>query len=137
MRYTIVKVFECCPASIYITLQRNLIRNRPSLAAKMKLTASIITATIALFATASVAESGGGFMKKCEDIRLEGVNYRKCDKDECRTLTYFKLWAECTALDDKPYKNELNLNLCLVNDHGNMQWRRRLECTQSPLRTFR
>ncbi|KAK1719514.1 uncharacterized protein BDZ83DRAFT_654708 [Colletotrichum acutatum] len=102
----------------------------------MKLTISTITAIITFLATASVvAKSGGGFKEDCKDIQLEKVDYTKCDDDgvECPILSYFKVWANCTALDDKLYNNELNLNLCLVNDHGKMQWRRRLEFTQYPL----
>ncbi|KXH52151.1 hypothetical protein CNYM01_00482 [Colletotrichum nymphaeae SA-01] len=129
------RVFRFRSTSIYIPLQHNLIRDRPSLPAKMKLTISTITAIIAFFATASVAESGVPFIEKCKEIKVEGEDYLKCDKDKCWTWTYFQVLALCDASDDKPYKNKLNLDQCLVNNHGKVEWRKRLGCTLSRLKT--
>ncbi|KAK1487192.1 hypothetical protein CCUS01_03536 [Colletotrichum cuscutae] len=120
---------------IHIPLRHSLIRNRPSRVAKMKLMTGIITAIIAFFATTSFAESEGGFMEPCKTVSLKEAFYKPCK--ECPRRAFYKILAGCTALDGKPYDNELNLNLCLVNDHGKIQWRRRLECTQPPLDSSR
>ncbi|KAK1511227.1 uncharacterized protein CCOS01_14989 [Colletotrichum costaricense] len=89
----------------------------------MKLMTGIITAMIAFFATTSFAESEGGFMEPCKTVSLKEAFYKPCK--ECPRRAFYKVLAGCTALDGKPYDNELNLNLCLVNDHGKIQWRRR------------
>ncbi|KAK1635724.1 hypothetical protein BDP81DRAFT_395278 [Colletotrichum phormii] len=86
----------------------------------MKLTTNTITAIIAFFATTSVAKMEGGFIKDCKNIHLE-----KMVSEQGPTFAYYKVRALCTGMDEKPYENELNLNLCLVNGRGNLSWRER------------